>query len=260
MRTSPRQQPGRSSLTGRRALITGGSSGIGAATARVLAERGARVAVAGRDVGALRLVARETGGVSVPGDLREPSCSRQTVETAVRALGGLDVVVSNAGIGWSGPFGSMTETEIDSLLDVNLRAAAHLVRAAIPHLRPGSGWLVFIGSIAGRVGVPGEAWYSATKAGLGCLADVLRAELQPAGIGVTLVTPGVVDTPYFARREVPYLRRHPQPVSARIIGEAVADAIEHDRADVIVPGWLSLPARLKTAFPHLYRRLESRFA
>ncbi len=260
MRTSPRQQPGRSILTGRRALITGGSSGIGAATARVLAERGARVAVAGRDVSALRLVVKETGGVSVPGDLREPSCARQTVETAVKALGGLDVVVSNAGIGWSGPFGSMTETEIDSLLDVNLRAAAHLVRAAIPHLRPGSGWLVFIGSIAGRVGVPGEAWYSATKAGLGCLADVLRAELQPAGIGVTLVTPGVVDTPYFARRKAPYLRRYPQPVSPRIIGEAVADAIEHDREDVVVPGWLSLPARLKMAFPRLYRRLESRFA
>jgi NAD(P)-dependent dehydrogenase (short-subunit alcohol dehydrogenase family) len=260
MKASPRQQPGTSSLAGRRALITGGSSGIGAATARMLAARGAQVAVAGRDIAALRLVAKETGGVPIPGDLRERSCSRQTVETAATLLGGLDVVVSNAGVGWSGPFASMAETEIDTLLDVNLRAAAHLVRAALPHLRSGIGRLVFVGSIAGRVGVPGEAWYSATKAGLGCLADVLRAELRPAGIGVTLVTPGVVDTPYFDRRNVPYLRRYPHPVSAEAIAEAVADAIEHAREDVIVPGWLALPARLQTIFPRLYRRLESRFA
>lgn len=258
MTSRPSQGAGR--LAGLRTLITGGSSGIGAATARTLAARGARLAVAGRDVTALREVAQDTGAVCIPGDLRDRSCPRQTVETAVGALGGLDAVISNAGVGWSGPFASMAETEIDTLLDVNLRAAAHLVRAALPHLHAGTGRLVFIGSIAGRVGVPGEAWYSATKAGLGSLADVLRAELRPAGIGVTLVTPGVVDTPYFARRNVPYQRHYPHPVSAQAVSEAVADAIEHGRDDVVVPGWLSLPARLKVTFPHLYRLLESRFA
>jgi uncharacterized protein len=258
--TSPRQRPGAGGLIGRRALVTGASSGIGAATARVLAARGVRVALAGRDIGALRGVAEDTAGVCIPGDLRDRHCPRQTVEMAAGALGGLDVVVSNAGVGWSGPFASMSERDIDTLLDVNLRAAAHLVRAALPHLRAGSGWLVFTGSIAGQVGVPGEAWYSATKAGLGCLADVLRAELRPAGIGVTLVTPGVVDTAYLARRNVPYARQYPHPVSAHTIAEAVADAIEHAREDVVVPGWLSLPTRLKMSFPRLYRRLENRFA
>ena len=111
-------------LTGLRALITGGSSGIGAATARMFATRGVRVAVAGRDVAALRQVTADTGGVILPGDLTEPGCPRQTVEDAADALGGLEIVVSNAGIGWAGSFASMTETEIDSLLDVNLRAAA----------------------------------------------------------------------------------------------------------------------------------------
>ena len=247
-------------LTGLRALITGGSSGIGAATARMFATRGVRVAIAGRDVAALRQVTADTGGIILPGDLREPGCPRQTVENAADALGGLEIVVSNAGIGWAGPFTSMTETEIDSLLDVNLRAAAHLARAAIPYLPPGKGRLVFVGSIAGLVGVTGEAWYSATKAGLGCLADTLRAELRPAGIGVSLVSPGVVDTPYFERRKVPYQRHHPQLMTAQAAATAIVDAVDRGRDNVVVPSWLSLPARMKVNFPGLYRLLATRFA
>jgi short-subunit dehydrogenase len=243
----------------RAVLITGGSSGIGAATAHAFAVRGFRVAVAGRDRAALRRVAEETSAVSIPGDLREPGCPRWTVEVAASALGGLDVVVSNAGVGWCGPFASMTDEDIDSLLDVNLRAAAHLTRAALGYLRRG-GHLVFIGSIAGVVGVPTEAWYSATKAGLGSLAHVLRAELKQDGIGVTLVTPGVVDTAYFERRKSPYLRHHPRPISPRVVAEAIVEAVEHPREEIIVPGWLSFPARLKVSFPALYRFLESRFA
>jgi NAD(P)-dependent dehydrogenase (short-subunit alcohol dehydrogenase family) len=241
-------------------LITGGSSGIGAATAREFAAHGARIALAGRDIAALRRVAHATGAVCIPGDLRLPGCPRRTVEAAVGALGGLDVLVSNAGVGWSGPFASMSESDIDSLLDINLRAGAHLARAALPYLRPGRGRLVFIGSIAGLVGVAGEAWYSATKAGLGRMADSLRAELRPAGIGVTLVTPGVVNTAYFERRNSPYVRHYPRPVSPQLVAAAIADAVERCREEVIVPGWLSLPARLKMSFPHLYRLLESRFA
>jgi NAD(P)-dependent dehydrogenase (short-subunit alcohol dehydrogenase family) len=247
-------------LTGLRALITGGSSGIGAATARALSARSVRVAVAGRNLTALRLVAAETGGVFIQGDLRDPGCPRHTVQVAVDALGGLDVMVSNAGIGWAGAFASMTESDIDSLLDVNLRAAAHLARAAIPHLRPGVGRLVFVGSIAGRVGVPGEAWYSATKAGLSYLADTLRPELQPSRIGVSLVTPGVVDTQYFERRKVPYARQHPQLMTAERAAGAIVDAIDRGLDEVTIPPWLSFPARMKVSFPSLYRLLAARFA
>jgi NAD(P)-dependent dehydrogenase (short-subunit alcohol dehydrogenase family) len=247
-------------LSGLRALITGGSSGIGAATARAFAARGMHVGIAGRDVAALRRVAADTNGVILPGDLRDPGCPRRTVEEAVSALGGLDVLVSNAGIGWAGPFASMTEADIDSLLDVNLRAAAHLARAAIPHLHPGVGRLVFVGSIAGLVGVPGEAWYSVTKAGLGCLAETLRAELRPAGVGVSLVSPGVVDTAYFERRQVPYKRQHPQVMSAQAAAAAIVDAVARRRDNVVVPPWLSFPARMKVNFPGLYRMLATRFA
>jgi NAD(P)-dependent dehydrogenase (short-subunit alcohol dehydrogenase family) len=244
----------------RKVLITGGSSGIGAATARAFAARGFPVAVAGRDEAALRKVADDTGGVSIPGDLRYQGVPRSTVEIAAQAMGGLDVVVSNAGAGWSGPFASMTGEDIDALLDVNLRAAAHLARASLGHLRPGRGHLVFVGSIAGLVGVTGEAWYSATKAGLTTLAGVLRTELKSDGIGVTLVSPGVVDTPYFERRNQPYQRHHPRPIRAEVVAELIVDAVERSREEVIVPGWLSFPARLKVHFPGLYRLLEDRFA
>jgi NAD(P)-dependent dehydrogenase (short-subunit alcohol dehydrogenase family) len=247
-------------VTGSRALITGGSSGIGAATARALAARGVHVAITGRNVAALQQVAADTDGVFIPGDLREPGCPRRTIEAAVDLLGGLDLLVSNAGIGWAGPLASMSEPDIDSLLDVNLRAPAHLARAAIPHLPAGHGRLVFVGSIAGLVGVPGEAWYSVTKAALGCLADTLRAELRPAGVGVSLVSLGVVDTAYFERRRTPYERQHPRLMSAQTAADAIVDAVDRGRDDVVVPPWLSFPVRVKANFPGLYRLLAARFA
>jgi uncharacterized protein len=240
----------------RKVLITGGSSGIGAATAEEFAARGFHVAVTGRDSKALDHVASVTGGVSIPGDLREPGCPRRVVDAAAVALGGLDVVVSNAGVGWAGQFMEMTDKEIDELLDVNLRAPAHVAHAALAYLRPEAGHLVFVGSIAGLLGVAGETWYSVTKAGLGMLADVLRAELLAEHIGLSLVIPGVVDTPYFERRKVPYQRRYPRLIAAQVVATAIADAVEQRRDTVVVPEWLGWPARLKGAFPALYRRLE----
>jgi len=218
------------------------------------------VAIGGRNLAAMEAVAADTGSVVIAGDLRESGCAARTVSAAVGSLGGLDIVVLNAGIGWAGSFVSMSESDVDSLLDVNLRAPAHLARAAIPHLSPGTSRLVFVGSIAGLVGAPGEAWYSATKAGLGCLAETLRAELRTAGIGVSLVSPGLVDTAFFERREVPHHRRHPRQVSATRIADVIVDAVEHGRDDVVVPAWLSFPARLKVSFPRFYRLLAARFA
>ena len=104
----------------------------------------------------------------------------------------------------------------------------------MPHLGPGTSRLVFVGSIAGLVGVPGEAWYSATKAGLGCLAETLRAELRPRGIGVTLVSPGVVDTAFFERRRSTQ-RQHPQLMSAQAAANAIVDAIRRGRDEMVIP-------------------------
>lgn len=238
--------------------MTGASSGIGEATVRLLAERGASLAVAGRDACALQAVALDTGSVALPGDLTDPSVARETVGNAVGALGGLDVVVSNAGTGWAGRFADMAPETIDTLLDVNLRAAAHLVHAALPHLRVRPGRVVLVGSIAGALGLPGETWYSATKAGLAGFAGALRAELRPEGVAVSLVVPGVVATRFFERRNRPYDRSRPRPLTAGAVAAALVDAIEHDADEALVPGWLAIPARLHGGFPGLYRALAAR--
>ncbi len=240
--------------------MTGASSGIGAATSLALSSRGALIAAAGRDRSALARLREATGAAVVAGDLLDPGAARSTVEQATDALGGLDVVVSNAGAGWAGPFEEMRPAEIDRLLDLNLRATAHLVHAALPALRRSQGRMVLVGSIAGSLGVPGEAWYSATKAGVAGFAEALRAEVGPAGVGVTLVTPGVVATAFFERRNRGYQRRHPRPVPPEVLAEALVCALEDGRDDLVYPGWLRLPARLHGLLPGVYRSLSRRFA
>jgi len=99
-----------------------------------------------------------------------------------------------------------------------------------------------------------------TKAGLVYLAEVLREELRPAGIGVSPVSPGVVNTAYFERRKVPYGRQHPQLMSAETAAEGIVDVVSRRRDDIVVPSWLSVPVRMKVNFPGLYRFLAARFA
>ncbi|HLH46899.1 MAG TPA: SDR family oxidoreductase [Acidimicrobiales bacterium] len=241
-------------------LVTGASSGIGEATARLLAERGAALAVAGRDGEALAKVAADTGGSAIPGDLTAPGVARATVAAAAAELGGLDLLVSNAGAGWAGPFADMSPAAIDALLDVNLRAAGHLVSAALPHLRRRPGRVVLVGSIAGLLDLPGEAWYSATKAGLAGFARALREELRPEGITVNLVVPGVVATRFFERRNRPYDRSRPRPLAPERVAACLVAAIERDTAVALVPGWLTVPARLHAALPGLYRTLAGRLS
>jgi short-subunit dehydrogenase len=126
-------------------------------------------------------------------------------------------------------------------------------------LERGRGHVVNVGSIAGHVGVPREAVYAAAKGGLAVFTESLRQELAGTGVGVSLVSPGVVDTPFFERRGAPYERRRPRPVGADAVARALVDAIERDRPLVLVPGWLALPARLQGALPGLYRALAGRF-
>ncbi len=116
-----------------------------------------------------------------------------------------------------------------------------------------------VGSIAGHLGVSHEAVYSAAKAGLVTLAEALRAEVGPAGVGVSLVSPGVVATRFFERRGRPYGRRRPRPIAPEQVAWAVESAIVRGRARVIVPAWLAAPVALSTLMPGLYRRLSYRW-
>jgi short-subunit dehydrogenase len=243
------------------ALVTGASSGIGAAVAgRLAAEGGWRLVLNGRDMTRLTRVAAQTSAIVFPTDHTRPGAHRQLAEFALDRLGRVDLLVACSGIGWAGDFGSMPARDIDEVIGVDVLATMHLIRQLLPHMvEAGSGRVVIIGSFAGTVGVRDEAVYSAAKAALGTFADALRYELRGTGVGISHVVPGVVDTPFFDRRGVPYLRSRPKPVPPERVAEAVWSAVCRGRDEVFVPGWLRLPARVRGAAPGLYRRLAARF-
>ncbi|WP_267244770.1 SDR family NAD(P)-dependent oxidoreductase [Streptomyces sp. PR69] len=245
------------------ALITGASSGIGAAVAARFAadERGWRLLLHGRDRERLGRLAARTGGSAVSADLADPAAVRRLSRAVLQDDGHVDVLIASAGVGWSGPFVSMPHEAIDEVLSVDFAALVHLVRAVLPGMvERGGGQLVLIGSIAGAVGVRDEAVYSAAKSALGVFADSLRYELRGTGVHVCLVVPGIVDTPFFARRGT--LR----PTKVRAVSPArVADEVwravarGRRRQEIFIPRWLRLPARLYGAAPGLFRRLAGRF-
>jgi short-subunit dehydrogenase len=246
-------------LTGSVVLVTGASSGIGAALVRRLTRAGCRVLAAGRDPDRLDRIATETGAIPLPTDLGRPDAGRQLAERALDRHGRVDVLVNNAGVGWAGPFGTMPAERVEEVLAVNLRAPVELTRALLPGMCHRGGHLVFVGSIAGRLGVAEEAVYAASKAGLDTFARSLRLEPACRRVGVTVVVPGVVETAFFARRGRPYHRDRPRPVPADRVADAVAEAIVRNRAEVYLPAWLRVPVAVQGLLPAVYRRLAARF-
>lgn len=245
-------------LPGTTALITGASSGIGAAVALALAEAGSRPLLVARDEDRLAAVARRTGGVPIVADLASPEGTREAADRALENAEHIDVLVHNAGIGWAGRLDAMSDGDVVRLAEVNLVAPIHLTRRLLPHLVAG-GHVLFVTSIAGCTGVRDEAVYAATKAGLHTFADGLRYELADSDIGVSVVVPGVVATPFFERRGTPYDRGWPRPVPAERVARAAVAALEHGRAEVFVPRWMRLPARLHGGMPGAFRTLARRF-
>ena len=247
-------------LDGAGVLVTGASSGIGLATAKALSRKGARLAVAGRDRRRLAELASEVGGRAVIADLTEDESIARCANEATVHLGAIDVLVNNAGIGWSGPFAEMPPSEIDRLIQLNLRAAILLARELTPSMIDrGRGHIVNVASIAGHLGVGGEAVYSATKAALINFSEGLRQEIADSGVGVTVVSPGVVATEFFNRQGSPYSRSWPRPIAPEKVADVIVRSIETGRPEAIVPKWLGLVARLRGGLPGVYRALYRRF-
>jgi short-subunit dehydrogenase len=249
-------------LRGAVALVTGGSSGIGAATARALASAGARPLIAGRDAGRLADVARQTGGTALAADLATPDGPAELAEAARQAAGpgGIDLLINNAGIGWAGPIGQLTAARTAQLIAVNLTAPIELTRLLLPEMTArGRGHIVFVSSIAGATAVRGEAVYSAAKAGLGYFAESLDHELAGTGVRTSLIVPGVIDTPFFEHRGLPYDRRRPAPLPAERVARALTGAVEREQRVVFVPAWLRFPAWLHGALPGTFHKLAGRF-
>jgi NAD(P)-dependent dehydrogenase (short-subunit alcohol dehydrogenase family) len=194
-------------LDGHVALISGGGTGIGEAIARAFARAGATVAICGRRRDVLEAAAngleKETGGrvLAIAGDVaNRADCERMVAETVSR-LGGLDVLVNNAGVSRGGPLGSMSEPAVHEVVDVDLKGPVFLTQAALPHLtRSGKARRASILNISSSVTmhpVPNFSVYSAAKAGLDMLTRCWAIELAPARIRVNAILPGIVRTPVF---------------------------------------------------------------
>jgi NADP-dependent 3-hydroxy acid dehydrogenase YdfG len=189
-------------LEGRVALITGASSGIGAATALSLAGAGARVALAARRIERLEeLVARvrHWGGeaTAIQADVARQAAAEQMVATTVERFGKLDILVNNAGIGPLAEFAASDPEDWRRTIGVNLLGLFYSTRAALPHLkRAGGGQIVNLSSVAGRMGFPNGAVYSATKFGVVGFSDALRRETLGQKTRITVIEPGAVATEF----------------------------------------------------------------
>jgi NAD(P)-dependent dehydrogenase (short-subunit alcohol dehydrogenase family) len=173
-----------------KALVTGGSSGIGRATAELLLERGAHVSVLDRTADG------PSGAVALVGDVSDDA----SVRAAVASLDGLDVLVNNAGIGAQGGIEANSDDEWHQVWDVNVVGIARVTRAVLPLLKASpAGAIVNTCSVAALVGLPNRALYSATKGAVYSLTLAMATDLLPDGVRVNCVTPGTVDTPWVGR-------------------------------------------------------------
>ncbi|HEX8054027.1 MAG TPA: SDR family NAD(P)-dependent oxidoreductase [Thermoleophilaceae bacterium] len=196
-------------LDGRKVAITGASSGIGAATAELLAAQGAAVAVGARREERLgELVERISGAGgtahAVPVDVGDEASARSFVEGAAEKLGGLDGLVNNAGVMLLGPIDGADTEHWRRMVDVNLLGLLYCTHAALPILREGGGGdIVNVSSVAGRVASAGSGVYNLTKWGVGAFSEALRQETGWAKIRVTIVEPGFVDTELQGHNDIP---------------------------------------------------------
>jgi NAD(P)-dependent dehydrogenase (short-subunit alcohol dehydrogenase family) len=183
-------------LDGKTALITGGNSGIGLATARLFLAEGARVAITGRDQQKLDAVSRELGSgvLAVQADVTDRAATERAIETVIARLGRLDVLFANAGIGGRTPVGEDSLASFEQILKTNLTGPFVTIQAAAPYLNDGAS-VVLTGSIHASAGFPGYAAYAASKAGIRAMARVLAGELSGRGIRVNVVSPGPIRTP-----------------------------------------------------------------
>lgn len=191
-----------SSLSGKVAVVTGGSRGIGLAVARLLRDRGASVAITGTSAAGLEKAvdALGAGGVGVLplcADVRDAVQMEDAMARAASALGGIDIVVNNAGVGVFKPVAEMSPEEFRLMFETNVTGVFNSSRAALPHLRArGGGWVINVSSLSGTNPFPGGAAYCATKAAVNAFSEAFMQEVRHDGIRVAYVSPGSVDTSF----------------------------------------------------------------
>ncbi|MBI3770971.1 MAG: SDR family NAD(P)-dependent oxidoreductase [Deltaproteobacteria bacterium] len=253
-------------IEGATTLVTGASSGIGAAVCRALADAGATVALVARRAERLAEIAAALPPgrhATFPCDVRDPAALAAALAAVRARLGDVDVLVNNAGIGRYQPFVETDAEETAAILETNLHAALHLTRAVLPGmLARGRGHVVNVASIAGRIGSRNHAVYCASKFALAGFSESLVYELAGTGVGVTLVNPGIIATPFFDHASFARFpaRARRRAIAPAVVAAAIVRAIRRDRIEVTVPAHYAIGTLLKTLAPALFRRLMQRNA
>jgi NAD(P)-dependent dehydrogenase (short-subunit alcohol dehydrogenase family) len=242
------------------AIITGGSAGIGLAAAEKLVLLGAKVALVARtrstlDAEVARLGVDAAAGFAL--DVSDFDALARLPERVLQRFGRIDYVIHNAGLNTRGPVSRVGAKALTSIIDVNLTAPIVLSRACLEHLQPGSS-MVYVASLAGMVPVPGEASYSASKAGLRAFVRALADETRSRKIHCGLVSPGPVDTNFFGEHlsEVPDLVFSQPLSSASEVAECILRCIREERGELVIPGPSGLLCTAAYVFPGLAKHLR----
>src|SRR5690349_14938340 len=249
---------GASPLSGRTVLITGAAGGIGAATAALMAERGATLVLVDLDAHGLEQTVKEIGddqAIGVVADVTDLASLEAAVAQGVDRFGGLDGVLANAGIGSFGTVLGVDPAAFRRVVDVNLTGVFHTVRAALPSVIERQGYVLVVSSLAAFAAAPGMASYDASKAGVEHLANALSLEMKPHGVAVGSAHMSWIETTMVqeARQDLPtfgeMIDSLPPPLNrttdVQTCAQAFVEAFEKRSRRVYVPGWVGMLGRLR---------------
>jgi short-subunit dehydrogenase len=254
-------------LHGCRVLLTGASSGIGHALADQLAQSGARLVLAARSMEKLQalatsLTSRGLEAAAVATDVTSDSDRRAALEFAQQRLGGLDVLINNAGVGSFGHFADCTESILRQVMEVNFFAPAELIRLALPYLKRGRRpAIVNVASMCGRRGMPAWSEYSASKFALVGLSEALRAELAVAGVDVLVILPGVTKSDlarHLLRNSGRYAIRFDQGMPPENVAAGIVQALKRGRPESVFGSEAKWILRLNRFVPRIFDYLIAR--
>ena len=240
-------------------IVTGASSGIGRETAIAFARADVKLVLASRNEAALNELAAEVlplvqRVLVIPTDVTQRVTVDAMAEQAAQEMGSIDILVNNAGVGLNALLAEGSMTNIRRLFEVNVFGALHCIQAVVPYMRrQGSGQIINVSSVAGKIATPRNGAYAATKFALTAISDALRLELADYGITVTTVYPGVTDTPFMnnvlKEVEVPPIPGIVRGVSARRVANAIVRAARWEKREVYVTVTDRMAVGLKNVSP-----------